>query len=180
MACFTPIQGFKSKFLTKNGKYSVVFDRRQALADGMFPMTVSCGRCIGCRLEYSRQWSIRCMHEASLHEHNCFITLTYNDKFLPRHGSLDFDHWEKFLKRLRRKYEDTTIRFFMGPEYGEKSHRPHYHAILFGLDFPDQNLFSVRNGYRLYTSASLYSVWNCPRPRESYGFASVGSVTPVS
>ena len=68
----------------------------------------------------------------------------------------------------------------MGPEYGEKSHRPHYHAILFGLDFPDKKLFSVRNGYRLYTSASLDSVWNCPRTRESYGFASVGSVTPES
>jgi len=178
MTCYAPIQGYKSKFLTKNGKRSVVFHPNDALGTcKLFQVTLPCGQCVGCRLEYSRQWAIRCMHESQMHSESCFITLTYNDKFLPRYGSLDYDHWTKFMKRLRKKFSDIKVRFFMGPEYGEKSHRPHYHALLFGLDFSDKQLFSIRNGYRLYVSEILNSLWSCPKTSESYGFASVGSVT---
>jgi hypothetical protein len=52
-------------------------------------LKIPCGRCIGCRLEYSRQWAMRCHHEASLHTFNSFITLTYDPENLPQDGSLD-------------------------------------------------------------------------------------------
>lgn len=61
---------------------------------------VPCGKCLSCRLENARQTAIRCVHEASMHENNCFITLTYNNENL---GSniLDYRHFQKFVKDLR-------------------------------------------------------------------------------
>ena len=57
-------------------------------------ITLPCGQCIGCRLEYSRQWAIRCMHEASMYDDNCFITLTYDNDHLPSDGSLHKSHFQ--------------------------------------------------------------------------------------
>lgn len=41
-----------------------------------------CGQCTGCRLDRSKQWAVRLMCEAQLHERNSFLTLTYNDETL--------------------------------------------------------------------------------------------------
>ena len=71
MPCYHPLQGWR-----KQGG-GLTFNLRDGFIDR--PVTVSCGQCIGCRLERSRQWAVRCMHEASLHTDNCFITLTYDD-----------------------------------------------------------------------------------------------------
>lgn len=192
MVCFSPLPAFRSDFSTKSGKCRTRVLRRTEANLHKYSMRVPCSQCSGCRLEYSRQWAIRCMHEASLYEDNAFITLTYNDKFLPDFGSLNYTHWTNFMKRLRFKfasgifvnvgdsrieYVSDRIRFYMGPEYGEKSGRPHYHALLFNCDFPDKELFNIRNGHRLYTSNILDSLWTCPTSGESYGFASVGNVT---
>ena len=117
MACYTPLKGYRSTELTKNGKRKIVFNRNHGFAD--LPVTVPCGQCIGCRLERSRQWAIRCTHEASLWEKNCFITLTYNDENLPKDGSLDVTHFQKFMKRLRKKH-GAGIRFYHCGEYGDK------------------------------------------------------------
>lgn len=176
MTCYKPLQAYRSKFVNeKTGKRSMVFSQRDADDDREY--SLPCGQCIGCRLDYSRQWAIRCMHESSLYEDNCFITLTYNDEFLPKNSSLNYDHWTKFMKRLRFQFSDVKIRFFMGPEYGEKSGRPHYHALLFNFDFSDKVLLTERNGHRLYVSDTLNSLWSCPVTQRPYGFASVGTVT---
>ena len=45
-------------------------------------LSLPCGRCIGCKLERSRQWAIRLLHEAQLHEWNSFVTLTFEDEQL--------------------------------------------------------------------------------------------------
>lgn len=108
------------------------------------------------------------MHEASLHEANCFITLTYDDEHLPYSGSLDKSEWQKFAKRMRKKV--GAFRFFHCGEYGERLARPHYHACIFGFDFPDRRLFKESEGSRLYTSELLDSLWN-------RGFATVGDVS---
>ena len=178
MSCYSPIQAWRGK-PNGNGKYPLVFKREFAFLDypGDIDLKVPCNQCIGCRLEYSRQWAIRCMHESSMHAENSFITLTYNDKFLPKNSSLDYVHWTKFMKRLRKRFTGVKIRFFMGAEYGFLSNRPHYHALLFGLDFPDKVLFSIRNDYRLYVSDILSKLWSCSKTGESYGFCSVGSCT---
>lgn len=176
MTCYKPLLAFRSKDVNeKSGKRAMVFDVKNAVDDREY--SIPCGQCIGCRLDYSRQWAIRCMHEASLYDDNCFITLTYNPKFLPKNSSLDYVHWTNFMKRLRFKFSDIKIRFYMGPEYGDVNGRPHYHALLFNFDFSDKVLHCIRNGYRLYVSEQLNSLWSCPKTHESYGFASVGSLT---
>jgi hypothetical protein len=121
---------------------------------------IPCQQCIGCRLERSRQWAVRMMHEASLHEDNTFITLTYDDDNLPYGGSLDLRHYQLFMKRLRKKYSDRTIRFFHCGEYGDRFERPHYHAVLFGFDFPDKELFRTEHGGASYTSEILTNLWD--------------------
>ena len=167
MPCFSPLKGWYSKDRTRLGKRSIVFNPRDALTDR--PIAVPCGQCIGCRLERSRQWAVRCVHEAQLYDCNCFITLTYDDDHLPNDLSLNLSHFQKFMKRLRKRFGDG-IRFFHCGEYGENFGRPHYHAIIFNFDVPDRVLFSQRNGVNLYSSEILSSLW-------PYGFCSVGDVT---
>lgn len=95
-------------------------------------LMVPCGRCIACRLNKARAWSIRIMHEVKSAKHSCFVTLTYDDEHLPKNKSLVVADCQKFLKRLRKNTK-LKIRYFLGGEYGEKENRPHYHVILFGL-----------------------------------------------
>lgn len=126
---------------------------------------VACGRCLGCRLEYSRQWAVRCMHEASLHDRNCFVTLTYAEA--PK--DLQYSDFQLFMKRLRRSWGRCS--FYMSGEYGETNGRPHFHSVLFGVDFSDKVYFGRSpSGFKLYTSASLSALW-------PHGFSSVGGLT---
>lgn len=99
MACYSPLSGYRSRTPGKNGGFGIVFNR--SLSNGQC-VEVSCGQCIGCRLELSRMWAVRCVHEASLYDENCFITLTYRPEDLPLDGSLNKVHFQKFMKRLRR------------------------------------------------------------------------------
>jgi len=161
MACYKPLKGY----VALGGGFT--FKRKESYGK---LMEVSCGRCIGCRIMKTREWAVRSVHEASQHKENCFITLTYSDKNLPPHGTLNKKHFQKFMKRLRRIVEPKVIRFYHSGEYGEKTGRPHYHALIFGHDFEDRKLLSVRNNVPLYTSKVLTKLWGL-------GHASVGTVT---
>lgn len=121
-------------------------------------------------METSRQWAIRCVHEASTHDANSYITLTYSEENLPWDGSLNKKHFQDFVKRFRKAIHPKKIRFFHCGEYGEKFKRPHYHALIFGYDFPDKIFLKMQNGYRLDTSAQLERLW-------PFGFNSIGNVT---
>jgi hypothetical protein len=167
MPCYHPISGYRSRHLNKSGKRSIVFDKKHGYID--MPVTVKCGQCIGCRLEYSRQWAIRCLHEAQLHENNCFITLTYDNENLPHNGSLTKPHFQKFIKRLRKYAHPTKIRYFMCGEYGEKFARAHYHACIFNYDFNDKELWSTKQGTKLYISSTLQKLWK-------KGFSTIGEL----
>lgn len=169
MACFWPIKGYKSGY-TDSGKIKIVF--RRGDSERAEEIYLPCGSCLGCKLEHARQWSVRCLHEASLYEDNCFITLTYDDENLPFDMSLDVAVWQGFMKSLRKKFGDG-IRYFACGEYGEKFGRPHYHGILFNHDFKDKVLFSERDGERLFTSETLQGIWK-------KGFSTVGSVSEKS
>lgn len=146
MACYYPLRGWRSKKPNPSGKHGVTFKRNDAQLDA--EIDLPCGRCIGCRLERSKVWAIRCVHEASLHDHNCFITLTYDNDNLPFDGSLNKKHWQTFMKNLRRELKPDKIRFYMCGEYGQdqdlasqgidKIGRPHFHAIIFGFNPIDQ------------------------------------------
>jgi hypothetical protein len=162
MTCYHPLLAYKSE-----GK--VVFNKPFAFAKGF---NIPCGQCIGCRLNYSRQWAIRIVHEASMHEENCFITLTFDQANLEARSnpmSLDVSEYQRFMKRLRKRF-GKNIRFFHCGEYGDQNKRPHYHAIIFGMDFKDKILFTQRDGNKLYTSAALSELW-------PYGFSTIGEVT---
>lgn len=161
MACYSPVHGYRSRL----GGFTV--SRPMAYLDR--PMKVPCGQCIGCRLEHSRQWAMRCMHEAEHHAENSYITLTYDEKNLPLDGSVNVEIFQKFMKKLRKR--KGNVRYFHCGEYGDKRNRPHYHALLFGLDFKDKRPWKKNeNGDMLYTSKELDCIW-------SYGFCSVGSVS---
>ncbi len=159
MPCYRPLEGFRDP------SGGLVFARHKSIG---LPMRVPCGRCIGCKLERSRQWAVRCMHEAQLHADTSFITLTYDDEHVPRFGSLLMDDWQKFFKRLRKRV--GKVRFFGCGEYGEQFGRPHYHACLFGLDFPDKCAWARRGSHDVFRSDLLESVW-------TFGQSEIGSLT---
>lgn len=140
-----------------------------------FPIQLPCSKCIGCRLERSRQWALRCMHEASLFEDNSFLTLTFDNQHLREmcpNGSLDRRHMQLFFKRLRKRFSDRTIRTFYAGEYGDvrKTFRPHYHAAVFNLGFDDKYVWKTQNGYVYYRSPTLEKIW-------PYGHSVIGEVT---
>lgn len=174
MGCKRPLKGYRSRTPSDSGRYPIVFNPR--LGDPDQPVEVPCGRCQLCRLERSRQWALRCVHESQMHENNSFITLTYRPENIPDHGTLSLDDWQRFMKRLRARV--GKVRFFMCGEYGENLEHskngilghPHYHACLFGYDFPDKRLYAVRDDVRLYRSDLLESLW-------PYGFSTIGDVT---
>ena len=149
MACYHPLNAYR----TEGG--GVGFrDTKHTTTE----LTLPCGRCVGCRLERSRQWSIRCVHEASLYDHNAFLTLTYSDENIPPGGSLNYRDFQLFLKRLRRHYQ-TKVRFYMCGEYGEQTHRPHYHAIMFNIDIVDKQLHSKSGDNLVYSSEKINTLW---------------------
>lgn len=161
MACFHPLKGWKDSA----GGWTSNRSRSAGVA-----LTVPCGQCRGCRLERSRQWAVRIMHEAQLHPESCFITLTYAPEHIPPYGSLRKSDFQKFMKRLRKHYCPRRIRFFHCGEYGDNFSRPHYHAALFGLHFSDRISHRVRSGSEVYRSPTLERLW-------PFGLSEIGSLT---
>lgn len=148
----------------------ITFNPLKNLIEGS-SLQVPCGRCIGCRLERSRQWAIRCTHEAQLHEQNCFVTLTFSKEHLPADYSVHVRTLQLFIKRLRKALRHKKIRTFACGEYGDQFHRPHYHAIIFGHDFDDKLLWSTdRHGNKTYVSKKLTDIWGM-------GHCTLGAVT---
>lgn len=158
MACFRPLRAYR----TRAG--DLTFDQRQ----GDTELDLPCGACVGCRVARARSWSLRCVHEASLHKQNCFVTLTYSEDQLPPGGSLRYRDFQLFMKRVR-KASKTRVRFFVCGEYGEELSRPHYHACLFGYDFPDKRPVSLLGAQKSWRSDSLERLW-------FHGHAHLGSL----
>lgn len=98
-----------------------------------YHLRLPCGNCLGCRMASAQAWALRCQLELQQHRTAVFTTLTYNDdKLPPTLNKRDIQLW---IKRLRKKLDTArTLRFFASGEYGEHTERPHYHAILYGLD----------------------------------------------
>lgn len=108
MACFHPLKAER----LPNG--SIVFYNTSAGSDWTGkgkPLSLPCGQCIGCRISHSREWAMRCVHEASLHDENCFVTLTYNPENLPPDCGLVKQHFKLFMKNLRHYLEAPYTKF---------------------------------------------------------------------
>lgn len=118
------------------GSYGDLFEKN------FFYTTVPCGRCLGCRLDYAREWSTRMAFELIDSDYKAiFVTLTYNNECVPslENGVLTLckADYQGFFKRLRYFFPEKKIRYFLCGEYGSKTLRPHYHAIIYGLTISD-------------------------------------------
>ncbi len=161
MPCFHPIEvGIRRK--------SIYSDR------GVKDLqVVPCGSCIGCRSEQGRQWAVRMMHESRMHRDNLFVTLTYDEEEIPDNGSLVAKDLSGFIKNLRKRNPDRRFSFFGCGEYGERTQRPHYHALLFGFDFLDRHSSVDVSRPDVWGSETLDAVWG-------RGRTEIGSVTMAS
>lgn len=101
-------------------------------------LEVPCGKCLACRTKKRQEWSTRMIHELSNHKDSVFITLTYQGEEYEQ-GSLCKSDLQKFFKRLRKNITPKKIRYFACGEYGDKTQRPHYHSIIFGLSLRDED-----------------------------------------
>lgn len=185
MPCYSPYVAFKDydAGLTENGKFRYRLNGKfdPAFVD-MYPkgdvIKVPCGKCLGCQLDRSRTWADRMYLEyLSSGKKAIFITLTYDDKNVPKVIDQETGEWtgltldvrdtQLFWKNLRKKFH-KSIRYFLCAEYGKKNtRRPHYHAIVFGLDmkedFPDfiDNCLKVNElGQPTWTSKILEDIWD--------------------
>jgi len=175
MPCYTPLKGYQD--ITTGG---LVFSQENAPCK----MEVACGQCLGCRVDHRLMWSIRIVHEASMHVDNfgnSWATLTYRDRsacnpeqtkngyHIDRQGQLHPQHVSDFIRALRKGNQDHKIRYFYCGEYGDENQRPHYHICLFNHSFNDQYLWKDDEGVYTYTSRELEKYW-------PWGFSTVGEL----
>lgn len=136
MSCFDPLRAYQRA----KGERVQFYERGDVRA-----LDVRCSTCIGCRLDRAGSWAVRCVNESKLYDENCFLTLTYDEKHVPKDGSLRYSDVQAFLRRLRKARDGKDpkygIRFFCAGEYGETTLRPHYHMLLFNYDFDDRVRF---------------------------------------
>lgn len=101
-----------------------------------------CGQCITCRINRRRIWCGRILLEAAAHPGSSFVTLTYDDKHEPQGGSLVPVHLKEFTHKRIPAAVGQSLRYFAAGEYGGQTGRPHYHVVLFGLQFDDGTVAS--------------------------------------
>lgn len=178
MNCLHPIPAFDCGVNRITGKRIIRFrSNTKAEADMFLP----CGKCIYCLESRRREWVKRCQLELLECPQASFITLTFNDRFCP--SQVSKRDLQLFFKRLRNcgrdfGFDASRIRYFACGEYGKKHHRPHYHAIVFGLDIINDPLWkcypaTVKGSYIIWSSPVLERYW-------PYGFCSVDTVTTAN
>lgn len=128
-----------------------------------------CGRCLGCRIDRSKQWQIRLTHELSLWQSAMFVTFTYTDKNCP--PTLIKKHFQLMMKRFRKKIFPLRVSYYIVGEYGDTFGRPHGHAIIFGFDFREHEKL-LKNGH-LRPDTQFKNIW-------PFGLIHVGDVNKQS
>jgi len=176
VGCDFPAAAYRSEERNENGKRPLIFMTKGSLMGVLGKIDIPCGKCTGCRLDRANQWKARLMHERQFHDYSCFLTLTYSPEAMPVSHSLVKPDFQNFMKRYRAHSEyhyNQKLRFYACGEYSPLNLHPHYHAIIFGHDFPDKIHHSTKNNKKLYTSPTLSSLW-------PHGFSTIGSVDPQS
>lgn len=157
MACFHPLKGYRSSEVNpETGKRGITFNPTKRYVEGS-SLLLPCGQCVGCRADRALQWSMRFGHEAKLYESNLFLSLTYDNQHVPQDYSVKLDHYQKFMKRLRKRF--GRKRFGGCGEYGDYNLRPHYHLGVFDLDLADKRQVAMRGNYPVFTSETLRELW---------------------
>lgn len=129
----------------------------------------SCGACPECLKKKASRWALRAFYEAQEHEHNIAVCLTYDSYIRDSRGniigervsdlSVNKRDVQLFIKRLRKMF-GKNIKYIASAEYGKRTHRPHYHVVLFGVTFNDCVPYKrSKRGNLIYTSNTLNSLW---------------------
>ncbi len=130
-------------------KCIAVQQKRSTQNGSVFVYEHACGQCMACRIRRREEWMTRILMENCVHASSLFVTLTYDLEHCPPSGSLCKRDVQLFLKRLRKCVYPRLIRHFIVGEYGSRSQRPHYHAVLFGLELDDEKVIGEawKNGF---------------------------------
>ncbi|QCS37351.1 replication initiation protein [Tortoise microvirus 90] len=100
---------------------------------------VPCGKCPECCMRRSNNWQFRLLQQEKASSSASFVTLTYNTDHVPmsKRGFMTLckTDFQDFMKRLRYYHpKGAKLRYYAVGEYGSKTFRPHFHAIIFDLD----------------------------------------------
>lgn len=118
-------------------------------------MLVPCGQCSECLYRRRNEWVFRLSHELITQKNQAiFLTFTYDDEHLPEDRQVSVRDCQLFMKRLRKYYPDKKLKYFIASEYGTRTRRPHYHAIIYGLTVDD-----TKKAKRLYANELYKNVW---------------------
>lgn len=136
---------------------------------------VPCGKCCNCKKNRANQWLVKMKEEIKQSKKQAyFVTLTYNNKSVPvetdpETGEIKLStsktDCQTFIKRLRSNLP-YKIKYYMVSEFGGKTGRPHYHAIIFGIDINDVD--------------KINQSWNSGRYIEDRGYVYIGTATDES
>lgn len=150
----------------------------QGVREGLPEMQLPCGKCSECVKDYYTAWATRGFRELVQWESSVFITLTYDNENLPGDYSLKKKDVQDFIKRVKKHFKsnkENPVRQIYCGEYGKKTLRPHYHVILFNVDFTDKQKHYVSDGGKqVFTSETLSRLWgkgNC-----DFGYAEPESI----
>lgn len=173
MPCFHPLTAYKALEVNPaTGKHLITFNPLKALIEGS-SFKLPCMQCRGCRSDKARDLAVRALHEAQMHEHSCFLTLTYSDEHCPPSYSVSKRDFQLVMKRIRKEH-GAGLKYLAVGEYSDPpALRPHYHAIVAGLDFSDKYLWRKSEGHRVFRSESLERLW-------PHGLSEIGSVSSQS
>jgi len=134
-----------------------------------------CGQCPVCRQRYAAGWAVRLQNEERSSSTAHFITFTYATHNLSMSSSgaqtLVKSHLQKFFKRLRqcnvRRGNLLPIKYYAVGEYGSKTKRPHYHALIFNCHVDTIELAWSKRSHSMAQPVSI-------------GEIHYGDVTPAS
>lgn len=145
-----------------------------------------CGGCPECLGKKSRLWALRCAMEAKVNV-GCMITLTYDTYKNGEKGEenpvdtslrVNKEHCQRFIKRLRKAYPQNKIKYLITAEYGKRTHRAHYHALIFGIKFNDLRYYKKsKRGNIIYKSKTLEKIWQGDKEHKG-GICTVDCVNP--
>lgn len=104
---------------------------------GRDKIPVPCGKCPICLQRRASGWAFRLIQAQNMFPSANFLTLTYEEPPISKNGYMTLvkRDWQLFMKRLRKLHpKGSKIAYYAVGEYGSKTWRPHFHAILLGAD----------------------------------------------
>lgn len=137
-------------------------------------MYYPCGQCRACRKNRSREWGFRAYAESLSYEpDNCiFLNLSFDDEHLifgkKGFATLSKEVLQTFWKDFR--YYVGKCRYLACGEYGDERHRPHYHAIVYGVSKDNPVFYDLFYSQAKHAYIGYCKAW-------PYGEVVLGTVT---